>query len=214
MLGSQPSGRNMERDCPKVHGVPVFFVVFFSKFDPGVFVCFSVATRASKCNSVMAQVKYAGLDSYASVLLFYHVHHRMDPIYTEPRPDVLSLLADTPLRLYTATNTRCVAEGTKVDYGQPMWGDTGLMVGPKEGRATRMVVRLTKKHVPGALALHPREDGGERQALDQLDLGNLVLWDAVSPNRVSAIFIAWRWEHNSVPRFAVAFVKPVFSRVP
>jgi len=104
----------------------------------------------------------------------------MDPIYTEPRPDVESLPADTTLRLYTATNTRCVAEGGLVLYGERTWGDTRLVVGRRDGRATRMVVRLTKKYIPGAFALHPGEGGGEPQALDHLKLGTLVLWDAVS----------------------------------
>ena len=55
-----------------------------------------------------------------------------------------------------------------------------LVIGRREGGATRMVVRLTKKYIPGALALHPQEDGGEPKALDQLEVGTLVLWDAVS----------------------------------
>lgn len=91
-----------------------------------------------------------------------------------------SLPAETTLRLYTASNTRCVAEGKLVDYEERKWGDTRLVVGCREGGATRMVVRLTKKYIPGALALYPRENGGEPQALDQLELGALVLWDAVS----------------------------------
>ena len=60
------------------------------------------------------------------------------------------------------------------------WGDTRLVVGRRDGRATRMVVRLTKKYIPGALALHPQENGDEPKALDQLEVGTLVLWDAVS----------------------------------
>ena len=91
-----------------------------------------------------------------------------------------SLPADTTLRLYTATNTRCVAEGGLVLYGERTWGDTRLVVGRRDGRATRMVVRLTKKYIPGALALHPQENGDEPKALDQLEVGTLVLWDAVS----------------------------------
>lgn len=127
------------------------------------------------------QVKYAGLDSFAGVLLFYYIHHRMDPVFTERRPDVLSLDAGTPLRLYTRTNSRCVAEGTLAEYPRErMWGSTDLALGQGAGRVTRMVVKLTKKHIPGALALHPGEAGGELQALDQLEVGTLVLWDAVS----------------------------------
>ena len=67
-----------------------------------------------------------------------------------------------------------------MDYGERTWGAARLVVGRREGRASRMVVRLTKKHVPGTMALHPQEDDGEPQALDQLQLGTLVLWDAVS----------------------------------
>ena len=71
-------------------------------------------------------------------------------------------------------------KGTLVDYGERTWGAARLVVGRRQGRASRMVVRLTKKHVPGTMALHPQEDDGEPQALDQLQLGALVLWDAVS----------------------------------
>lgn len=114
----------------------------------------------------------------------------MDPILTECRPDVLSLPANTHLRLYTSTNTRCVAEGTLVDYSQGgKWGRTGLKVGLVTGGATRMVVRLTVKHVPGAFVLHPGEGGGEVQALEELDLGALVLWDAVSWDTVVGLLV-------------------------
>ncbi|CAN0445314.1 unnamed protein product, partial [Ascophyllum nodosum] len=127
------------------------------------------------------QEKYAGLDSYAGVLLFYHIWARMDPIFTERRPDVLSLPVNTPLRLYTSTNSRCVAEGTLIDYPQrSTWGSTGLTIGRVTGGATRMVIKLTARHIPGAFTLHPGKDGGQVQALDELELGALVLWDAIN----------------------------------
>ena len=75
----------------------------------------------------MTQFNYAGLDARAGVLLFYHVHQRMDPIFTEPRPDVAALSADTTLRLYTATNTRYVAKGDPCG----LWG---AYVGGREAR--------------------------------------------------------------------------------
>ena len=43
-----------------------------------------------------------------------------------------------------------------------------------------MVIKLTARHIPGAFTLHPGKDGGQVQALDELELGALVLWDAVS----------------------------------
>lgn len=129
----------------------------------------------------MVQVKYAGLDSFAGVLLFYYIHHRMDPVFTERRPDVLALRAGTPLRLYTRTNSRCVAEGTLAEYPRGRtWGSTNLALGQRQGGTTRMVAKLTEKLIPGALALYPGEAGGEAQALGQLEVGILVLWDAVS----------------------------------
>ncbi|CAM9672667.1 unnamed protein product, partial [Ectocarpus sp. 6 AP-2014] len=141
------------------------------------------AVRTSNWETTLTkdQEKYAGLDSYAGVLLFYRIWARMDPILTECRPDVLSLPANTHLRLYTSTNTRCVAEGTLEEYSQDgTWGSTGLTIGRVTGGATRMVVRLTVKHVPGAFVLHPGEGGGQVQALDELELGALVLWDAIN----------------------------------
>lgn len=142
----------------------------------------SLNAQSYRCvPTVLWQEKYAGLDSYAGVLLFYHIWARMDPILTKCRPDVLSLPANTHLRLYTSTNTRCVAEGTLEEYSQGgTWGSTGLTIGRVTGGATRMVVRLTVKHVPGAFVLHPGEGGGQVQALEELELGALVLWDAVS----------------------------------
>lgn len=153
--------------------------------EPLVHFCSSgvaLLTHTCKIHSLLTQITYAGLDSYAGVLLYYHVYSRMDPVYTEPRPDVLSLPADTTLRLYTVTNTRCVGEGTLAGYGEQTWGNTGLAIGRREGGTTRMVVRLTKKYIPGALALYPCHDGGEPQALEALELGTLMLWDAVSWN--------------------------------
>ena len=124
----------------------------------------------------MTQFNYAGLDARAGVLLFYHVHQRTDPIFTEPQPDVAALPADTTLRLYSLRG-----QGTLVDYGERTWGAARLVVGRRQGRASRMVVRLTKKHVPGAMALHPQEDNGEPQALDQLQLGTCLLYTSPSP---------------------------------
>ena len=144
-------------------------------------VVFECSLKKLSVPMVLSQVKYAGLDSYAGVLIFYHIWARMDPIFTERRPDVLSLPVNTPLRLYTSTNSRCVAEGTLVDYPQgSTWGSTGLTIGRVTGGATRMVIKLTARHIPGAFTLHPREDGGQVQALDELELGDLVLWNAVS----------------------------------
>lgn len=166
-----PHGGRCSRFCP------LFFFMFVEMRTGFFFLCSRTFCILS---SVMVQVTYAGLDAYAGVLLFDYVYHRMDPVFTEPRPDVESLPADTTLRLYTATNSRCVAEGTLEEYGNRTWGRTELIVGRREAGTPRVVVRLTKKHIPGALALHPGEGGGEPQALDQLELGDHVLWDAVS----------------------------------
>lgn len=119
-----------------------------------------------------------------------------------PRPDVESLPAETTLRLYTATNTRCVAEGDVVDYGERTCGDTRLVIGRRGEGATRMVLRLRKKYIPGALALHPQEDGGEPQALD--------LWDAVSWEEG----VLWTYCHFVASHFPSAVVNSVFAMFP
>lgn len=123
---------------------------------------------------------YAALDSYSSVLLFRYIMERADPIFTARRPNVETLEVGTSVRLYTKTNSRVVAVGTLLDYpGGNTWGKTGLAIGHGSG-AGRMVLKLDKMFVPGALAIHPNENGGVPQALDDLRVGGIVLWEAVS----------------------------------
>ena len=101
---------------------------------------------------------------------------RADPIFTCSRPSVEDLTQGTPLRLYTRTNSRFVAEGTLVSHGSgEKWGGTPIVVGG--GRA---VVKLTKVQVGAALTLYPNENGGALRPLREAHLGEQVLWDVVS----------------------------------
>lgn len=109
---------------------------------------------------------------------------RADPIVTARRPDVRTLAAGTPVRLYTRSNSRVVAVGTVVDYsarspGRSKWGETLFSVG-HGATAERMVVKLANIHVPGAMASYPDEEGKDAQTLEALGTGTEVLWDAVS----------------------------------
>lgn len=101
---------------------------------------------------------------------------RADPIFTCSRPSVQALSLGTPLRLYTRTNSRFVAEGTLVsDDSGEKWSGTEIVVGP--GRA---IVKLTKVQVGAALMLYPNENDGALRPLRAAHLEENVLWDVVS----------------------------------
>lgn len=125
------------------------------------------------------QVRYAGLDAYAAVLLVRHIMERMDPVFHLQPPDSADLPTGIAIRLYTGTNTRCVGEGTTADYPAETWGSTGLAIG-KRRCSDRVVVELGTILVPGALANHASEDGGQVKSLETLGVKALALWDTVS----------------------------------
>ncbi|CAN0207107.1 unnamed protein product, partial [Ectocarpus sp. 4 AP-2014] len=58
-----------------------------------------------QCPLTDKQVRYAGLDAYAAVLLVRHVMERRNPVFRLEPPDYGSTV-----RLYTGTNTRCIGE--------------------------------------------------------------------------------------------------------
>ncbi|CAM9783090.1 unnamed protein product, partial [Laminaria digitata] len=123
------------------------------------------------------QINYAGLDAFAAALLHRHVMERVDPVFVLPQPGAADLATDTLLRLYTRTNTRCIAEGTVVDYTTAgTFGKTELAVG-KRPSSDRVVVRLTTIRVPGAFALHPSEAGTQPPTLEALGVQTCALWE-------------------------------------
>ncbi|CAN0559962.1 unnamed protein product, partial [Laminaria digitata] len=125
------------------------------------------------------QADYAGLDSYVSVLVYRYIIERADPIFFTPVPDAASLAAGTTVRLYTRTNTRCVAEGAVVNFPESTWGHTGLWIGRRR-LTDRLVVNLAVIRIPGALALYGDKDGGTARALESTGVQAMVLWDTVS----------------------------------
>lgn len=128
------------------------------------------------------QIIYAGLDAFAAALLRRHVMEKADPVFVLQQPDVASLTTGTAVRLYTRTNTRCIAEGTAVDYSAAQtFGGTGLAVG-KRISSDRVVVMLTEIRVPGALALHPSEDGTRALTLQALGVQACLLQETVRSN--------------------------------
>lgn len=106
---------------------------------------------------------------------------RIDPVLHVDPPASADLPADTIVRLYARTGTRCVGEGTVADTPTGhKWGSTSLAVG--RGRSTdRVVVKLDAILVPGALALYPNQQGDKEESLEALGVHALVLWDTVSP---------------------------------
>ena len=128
---------------------------------------------------------YAGVDAYAAALLHRHIMERVDPVFVLPKPDAAALATGAPVRLYTRTNTRRIAEGTVADYNTAQtFRGTGLAIG-KRPSSDRVVVRLTDVRVPGALALHPSEDGTQALTLEAVGVQACVLWETVSQN------VAW-----------------------
>ena len=125
------------------------------------------------------QVKYAGLDAYAGVLLARYMMDRMDPVLHVDPPDSTDLPKGTAVRLYAKTGIRCVGEGTVADppTGRT-WGSTSFAVG-KQRATDRVVVKLTRVFVPGALALYRSQDGHTEKSLDALGVDAEVLWDTV-----------------------------------
>ena len=125
---------------------------------------------------IVVQVRYAALDVYASVLFFCFIMKNTDPVLTCSHPAVQDLAHGIPLRLYTRTNSRFVAEGSLVSRSSgEKWGCTKITV-----RAGRAVVRLTKIHVRTAWMLYPNKLGVESRSLQDATIGELVLWDVVS----------------------------------
>lgn len=95
-------------------------------------------------------------------------------------PDPKTLAVGTTVRLYTRTNTRCVAQGPVVNYPEGgTWGRTGLKIGRRR-LTDRIVVNLEVIHIPGALTLYGDEDGGAVRALESIGGQATVLWDTVS----------------------------------
>ena len=148
--------------------------------------CFSVSCTTSNqpLFFVPRQVKYAGLDAYAGILLARHVTDRYDPIVREDAPDSGDLPTGTTVRLYARTGRRCVAMGTVVDGPTGRrWGRGSSAPAVGKRRSTdRVVVKLDSVIVPGALALYPGQQGGDVQPLGALpeNAEVLVLWDTVS----------------------------------
>ena len=125
---------------------------------------------------IVVQVRYAALDAYASVLLYCFIIKHADPVLTCSYPAVQDLAHGIPLRLYTRTNSRFVAEGSLVSHGSgEKWGCTTIIV-----RAGRAVVRLIKIHVRAAWMRYPNKLGVESRSLQDATIGELVLWDVVS----------------------------------
>lgn len=98
---------------------------------------------------------YHGLDTYAAALLHREIMERVNPVFVPHQPHAAALATGTPVRLYTRSNTRCIAEGIVADYYTAQaFGGTGLAFGTPLFN-DRVVVRLTEARVPGALAPKP-----------------------------------------------------------
>ena len=104
---------------------------------------------------------------------------RMDPVFHLQPPDSADLPTGTAIHLDTETITTCVGDGTTADYLAETWGSTRLAIG-KRRCSDRVVVELGTILVPGALANHVSEDGGQVESLEALGVKTLVLWDTVS----------------------------------
>lgn len=128
---------------------------------------------------IVPEVQYAALDSYASILLYCHIIAHVDPVVTLKPPDVGELTPGTALHLYTRANSRAVAERMIVnhDWGDT-WGKTSMRVG-RDNIKERVVLKVTKIVVPGALTMHPSEFGGQSQSLGEAQLSSNVLWNTV-----------------------------------
>ena len=122
---------------------------------------------------------HARLDAFASVLVHRHVMERADPVATTSRPQADVLHIGGPIRLYTATNSRLVAEGfiTPLYNGEARGSTEPTHRGSanEQGAAT-----LEGIHVPGALAVHHASDEGAVQTLRDLGVGTKVMWNLVS----------------------------------
>lgn len=140
--------------------------------------CSTSHVFASPCprSCTVVQLFYAGLDAYASALLYPAIMEHADPVLTRTHPAVQELQPGTSLRLYTRTNSRFVAEGVLVSHGSgDKWGGTTIVI--REGR---VVTRLTNIHVTAARMLYPNNQGVDSTSLKDARIGELVLWDVVS----------------------------------
>ena len=113
------------------------------------------------------------------MLVHRHVMERADPVETTSRPQANVLYIGCPIRLYTATNSRLVAEG----FITPLYNGEarGTTEPTRRGSANEKVaVTLERIHVPGALAVHHASAEGAVQTLRALGVGTKVMWNLVS----------------------------------
>ena len=113
------------------------------------------------------------------MLVHRHVMERADPVETTSRPQADVLYIGCPIRLYTATNSRLVAEG----FITPLYNGEarGTTEPTRQGSANEKVaVTLERIHVPGALAVHHASAEGAVQTLRALGVGTKVIWNLVS----------------------------------
>jgi hypothetical protein len=145
-----------------------------------------------------ALVAEACLEPYAACWVYQRVLGQADPIHRPGPRAAADLATGQRLRLYGKTNTVCIAEGVVHEYSGERWGSTALVVNTVgvegdggaaaarrrlyERAQQRVVVQVTKIHIPNALARNVCQDG-KRRTLDDIGEGQLALWDVVSPEQ-------------------------------
>ena len=113
------------------------------------------------------------------MLVHRHVMERTNPVETTSRPQADVLHISCPIRLYTATNSRLVAEG----FITPLYkGEARGTTEPtrRGGANEKLAMTLERIHVPGVLAVHHTSAEGAVQTLKALGVGTKVMWNLVS----------------------------------
>lgn len=121
---------------------------------------------------MVVQVKYAGLDAYAGILLYKFVMTNADPIHFVKPPENSDLLPGTSVRLYTKNSFSFVAGGNVVETVSGGPRTSRMLLSP---RATRRVkVSLSAVLAPGAISPYP-DASGRRRPLSGCAIGTRAI---------------------------------------
>ncbi|KAJ3310268.1 hypothetical protein HDU76_003407, partial [Blyttiomyces sp. JEL0837] len=138
-----------------------------------------------------SQLTYAGLDAYAHIMVYCTIVNNSNPRY-QPPPKASDISPGDRVLLFTSSNAGFVAEATICAWNQSKFGQYSLQTKSK----TRLVVKLDKVLVPGALSMYKyvsqSSSSRKQERLPLSDLDNeKILWDLTHIRHLTPETTAW-----------------------